>query len=404
MPNETVRDCLLTSAEITAIEQPIERARTLPRRAFFDPAFYEVEVRDWLSRTWLAVAFSDRIPDVGDTRPLTVLGQPLLLVRGGDRRVRAFHNVVPYDGCEALRGAGSGLREIVTPYHGISYDLEGKFLRAPFWNGTPSGGDGVPAGDLRPVRCAEWFGTLFLNLDGTAEPFENYLEPVTTFYADYQLEPLRVGRDEHGDAVVHELECRANWKTMYENYSPNVYHESFVHEMYRKSPHSPRVDREGRITYREILDERGFLGLAYDNQDAESFYGAERALPPLLRRDGSPTGVNSIVNMYPNWAITVLADQARIAFMLPEGPELCQQSIATFFDQSIAATPEHAAARYRASSGGVKARAEDNAVCESVQRARRSPAFESQFFNPFWDKPHYVLTQMFLRLYRTGRR
>ena len=52
----------------------------------------------------------------------------------------------------------------------------------------------------------------------------------------------------------------------------------------------------------------------------------------------------------------------------------------------------------------MKARAEDNAICESVQRARRSPAFESQFFNPFWDKPHYVLTQMFLRLYRTGRR
>jgi hypothetical protein len=90
--------------------------------------------------------------------------------------------------------------------------------------------------------------------------------------------------------------------------------------------------------------------------------------------------------------------------MLPEGPESCRQSIATFFDESIAATPEHAAARHRASSAGVKARLEDNAICESVQRARRSPAFESQFFNTFWDRPHYVLTQMFLRLYRTGRR
>lgn len=397
-------DPLLTEAEIESIEQPIERARTLPRRAFFDPAFYEFEVRHWLSRSWLAVGFGDRIPGVGDARPLTVLGQPVLLVRAADRQVRAFHNIVPYDGCEALPSPVSGLREIVTPYHGITYDLEGRFLRAPFWNGTPSGGAHVPGGDLRSISCAEWSGTLFLNLDGGAEPFASYLEPVTTFYADYDLERLRIGRDEQGNAIVHELECRANWKTMYENYSPNVYHESFVHEMYRKSPYSPRVDGEGRRTYREILDSRGFLGLAYDNRDAHSFYGRERALRPLLRRDGSPTGVNSIVNVYPNWVVTVLADQARIAFMLPEGPELCRQSIATFFDESIAATAEHAAARRRATEGGVKARLEDNAICESVQRARRSPACESQFFNPFWDTPHYVLTQMFLRLYRTGRR
>jgi phenylpropionate dioxygenase-like ring-hydroxylating dioxygenase large terminal subunit len=403
MSEEAVPQGLLTSAEIAAIEQPIERARSLPRRAFFDPAFYEFEVRHWLTRTWIAVAFGDRIPNSGDARPLTVLGQPLILVRGSDRRVRAFHNVVPYDGCEALRGAAGGLSEIVTPYHGICYDLDGRFIRAPYWNGTPDGGQVVAAGDLLPVRCAEWLGTIFLNLDGAAEPFESYLEPVTTFYADHQLERLRVGCDEQGKPVIHELECRANWKTMYENYSPNVYHESFVHDIYRKSPDSPRVDRDGRKTYREILDRRGFLGLAYDNRNADSFYGTARALPPLLLRDGGPSHVNSIVNMYPNWVITVLADQARVTFMLPEGPELCQQTIATLFDESIAATPADTAARRRAWSAGIKARAEDNAICESVQRARCSPACDSQFFNPFWDTPHYVLTQMFLRLYRTGR-
>src|SRR5262249_15629875 len=96
--------------------------------------------------------------------------------------------------------------------------------------------------------------------------------------------------------------------------------------------------------------------------------------------------------------------QARITFMLPDGPELCRQSIATYFDELIATTPADAAARHRACIGGVKARVEDNTICESVQRARRSPACDSQFFNPFWDTPHYVLTQMFLRLYRRGRR
>jgi hypothetical protein len=103
--------------------------------------------------------------------------------------------------------------------------------------------------------------------------------------------------------------------------------------------------------------------------------------------------------MYPNWAITVLNNQARMAFMLPEGPDLCIQYIATLFDFSVIDTPDQATDRKAARLAGVKARKEDNRICESVQRARRATAVASQFFNTFWDKPHYVLTQMLLRLY-----
>jgi choline monooxygenase len=396
----TTHSELLTPQEIADILKPIGSARTLPRRAFYAREFYDFKVGELLTNTWMAVCFAERIPQIGDALPLTVLGQPIVLVRNDRGTIVSFHNIVPYDGCEVLMRPTTGLKEIVTPYHGLTYDLNGRLTRAAFWNGMENGGDITSLNcDLVPIRCAVWGGAVFVNLSGSAEPFEEYLAPVTDFYADYRLDALRMGRDEENKPTWHELKCRANWKTMYENYSPNVFHESFVHEMYRNSDHSPRVDGVGGKTYREVIDERGFIGLQYDNQIASSFFGDLKSLPPVLRKDGSTNPSNSIINVYPNWVVTILGDHARIAFMLPEGPELCTQFVATFFDQSVAGTKETLKDRQVAMRLGVQARAEDNKICESIQRARRSPAIPSQFFNTFWDTPHYVLTQMFLRLY-----
>ena len=48
----------------------------------------------------------------------------------------------------------------------------------------------------------------------------------------------------------------------------------------------------------------------------------------------------------------------------------------------------------RAARGGVIAREEDNLVCESIQRARHSRAAGAHYYSPFWDQPHYALTNL----------
>ena len=40
---------------------------------------------------------------------------------------------------------------------------------------------------------------------------------------------------------------------------------------------------------------------------------------------------------------------------------------------------------------------EDGAVVEAVQRNRRSPVYEQNFYSPFWDQPHYRFTNRVLR-------
>ena len=389
---------LLSDEERAAIRAPIELARTLPRRAFIDPAFYRFEVERVLTRSWLAVGFRPMIANPGDLKVMTVLGIPIFIVRGEDGIARAFHNVCPYDGCEISITDQKLLDQMVTPYHGWRYSLKGKLVEANYWDGTPKAksiATNTLNADLVPIACHEWLSTIFIQMDGDPVPFDTQYRTVFEHFRDTDLNRLGIGTDKSGAPLIHTLPIKANWKTVYENYSPNVYHESFVHEMYRKSPHSPRVDADGKKTYTEINDPSGFLGLCYDNKIGASFYG-ESNLPNIRNRDGSPNFVNTIANIFPNWVTTVLGDTARISIFLPEGPETGTQMVATFFDHDGATNPDLAGYRVQSAKQGIVARVEDNRICESVQRARHSPAVESQFYSPFWDAMHYTLSNLVL--------
>ena len=419
----------------------------------------------------------------------------MLLARDRDGIGRAFHNVCPYDGCEAVLSPLSDIDEIVTPYHGWRYALDGRLLQAPYWDGTADAARLDVAdlnADLVPIDCAEWFGTVFLRLTAEGGSFDRYLQPVSDYCADLDLKGLAPGHDEHGQPRIDRLTISSNWKTVYENYAPNVYHEGFVHAMYRRSPHTPRV-KDGRKTYREVIGENGFIGLDYvtpcvwstccvsslssiagrrrimimarrrhtpeqivrklreadrllaegagiadvarhlevseqtfhrwrnqygamkaddvkrlkalDNRVGGSFY-PDSPFRPIQDRAGKPSRRNAIINMFPNWALTVLNQYARVTINQPVAVDRCEQSIVTFFDGDQASDPELVAhpsrirrpmgekQRNRAARGGVVAREEDNAIVESIQRARRSPAFDSHFYSHFWDRPHYTLSNL----------
>ena len=393
----TLRD-LLTDAERAAVRAPIDRARTLPRRAFLSESFYQFEVEHVLRPSWLAVAFSSQLPNTGDVVPVTALDCPVLLTRHSDGKLRAFHNVVPYDSSEVCITAQHDAKTIITPYHGWEYGLDGKLLAANYWDGTAESVsvalDELKA-DLIPIPCEEWFGTVFVFLGEQPTDFCADNRAVLDHFMALDIGRIRIGLDGDGAALLRRLPVASNWKTVYENYAPNVYHESFVHAIYRKSPHSPRVDSARNKTYTEINDASGFLGLCYDNSIGSSFYG-ESKLPPLLMKDGTPNTTNTIANMFPNWVITVLADAARIAFFLPDGPESGTQHLATFFDADAAGDNALLKERERSVRVGVIAREEDNRICESIQRARHSPAINDQFYSPFWDAMHYTLSNLIL--------
>src|SRR5436190_13861202 len=73
------------------------------------------------------MGLSTRLPMPGDYVTEDVAGMPVLMTRGADGQVRAFANICRHRGAPVASGCGNA-RAFVCPYHGWSYDAQGKLL------------------------------------------------------------------------------------------------------------------------------------------------------------------------------------------------------------------------------------------------------------------------------------
>ncbi len=87
----------------------------LPGVAFTDESWFGFEAEALLLRRWLCVALADDVAACGDLYPVTVVGLPLLVVRGSDQEVRVFHNVCSHRGAQLVEVAECSAPRITCP-------------------------------------------------------------------------------------------------------------------------------------------------------------------------------------------------------------------------------------------------------------------------------------------------
>jgi choline monooxygenase len=376
----------LSCDQLAAINAPIEEARALPASAYVDADFLAAERERIFSRHWVCVLFDFDVAQPGDALPFDLCGIPLLAVRGQDDRIRVFHNVVPYDGCLAVIEPAAGLREIVTPYHGWVYDLEGRLQAAPYWDGTlrrDQRPEGVPATDLVEVHCETYLHTVFINLSAHPSPFAEYVAPIARQFSQYDLSDVAVVRDRDGEPIVPRAVTHCNWKIFFDIDGPNVLHETFVHRAYRESPAHPRISADGRRNYREIID--GYLiGLGFNYSDFTVTYGEIDPAEPHLGAGGIVPEQAGFVDLYPAMSFSIAPTYIEIAINLPDGVERTVDR-RMYLLPSVAVTPENAEKHERVYGFHGEVAPEDNRVSEAVQKAAHSPVYAERYFCPFWD-------------------
>ena len=64
---------------------PVKEAEILPPETYVSEKFWAFEKHAIFSREWLCVAHVNEVPNVGDYLPLTVLNEPVLVVRDEKR-------------------------------------------------------------------------------------------------------------------------------------------------------------------------------------------------------------------------------------------------------------------------------------------------------------------------------
>lgn len=163
----------------------------VPKERYYDPGFFRLEADRLWSRVWQMACRLEEIPGPNDFVEYEILDQSVIVVRGDDMVVRAFQNACRHRGVQVAKGRGTCNGMFTCPFHGWRYAPDGSNIavtqRKAFSEHNLQPGDL----DLTPVRCEVWGGCAWINLDPTAPPLRECLEPVATLLDAWKVESMR---------------------------------------------------------------------------------------------------------------------------------------------------------------------------------------------------------------------
>ncbi len=367
----------ISPADLVAVTAPVSRARGLPNPCYTDPALLSEERARVFAPGWAGLAFAHDAPEPGSVKPVTFLGQPLLLARDREGVLRVFLNVCRHRGMILVEAAGTLSRAIRCPYHSWCYELDGRLRTTPH-----VGGPGTNRHDcidreslgLIEVRSHIWMGVVWINLDGRAAPFETHAGELLGRWADL-------------DRAVHfapdggfELDVACNWKLAVENYCES-YHLPWVHP--------------GLNSYSRLEDH-------YNIEAPGSFAGqGTRAYRPMLAEDGRrfpeipglPEAWDEgaeYVALFPNVLLGVHKDHAFAILLDPQGPDRTIERVAIFYYDAAVLGAEWAAMRAKNAAMWKEVFEEDIFVVEGMQKGRHAAGFDGGRFSPVMDSPTHL--------------
>ena len=132
--NSIMDDLALTSgpaAELAEnVSQPFERARAMPKSVYSSEDFLQLELENIFRKDWFCVGRADGFANPGDYLAFELAGQPVMVVRDKEGRIRAQANVCRHRMSKIVEGSGN-TRTFVCPYHGWTYGLDGRLARCP---------------------------------------------------------------------------------------------------------------------------------------------------------------------------------------------------------------------------------------------------------------------------------
>ena len=258
----------LTPDEVEPVLAPLAQARPFPARAFVDDEVFAFEVGSIFGRAWICVGRVDEVNLPGQWIRESVAGEPILVVRGPDLRLRAFFDVCRHRGASLVGREPCGRdARLECPYHGWTYELDGRLAAAPF---APPGFDRAAHG-LRELRVDLWRGFVFVCLDDDAPALVDWLGETPPWLTEHTLGALRRAR-----RTTYEV--NANWKLLVENFQES-HHFTRVHRaLERLTP-----AREAR----SWLGDGPWLGGTMEIEDAEtvSLDGSCHGRPLIVRAD-----------------------------------------------------------------------------------------------------------------------
>ena len=366
----------VSPADLESLADDAGRAFGLPGNAYRSD-FYTLEQETLFPRRWCAVAYSSDLPDAGDVMPVALAGWPLLLVRGAQGELRAFHNVCRHRGMQVVSTACKGRRNLVCPWHSWTYALDGSLERTPRIGGQREHRDAAfDSSDvsLRAVPAAEWLDMVFVNLDANAGPFEAHIQPLATLLQSYDFSEQRVGGR-------WTIDYSGNWKITVEG-AIEDYHLPYVHGQLV----------EGEVEARPRLDHGE--GCFFSNSSARAYADESRAgeavgltstLPWFLDRRSERR--TFVISVFPTGFIFTRPNYLVSFLIRPLAHDRTHLDFRHYYQGDAATDPKFAAERDTLIDEWRLVFEQDFPLVEMVQRNHERPGSTDirTRFSPFWE-------------------
>jgi phenylpropionate dioxygenase-like ring-hydroxylating dioxygenase large terminal subunit len=192
------------------------------------PEYFELERRAIFERTWLNVGRVEQVQKRGSyfTKEIHAARTSVIVVRGTDGELRAFHNICRHRGNKLVWQDYPGeetsgvCRQFTCKYHGWTYAVDGSctFVQqeSEFFDLDKSDYG------LASVQVDDWEGFIFVNLDpSNATSLRQHLGKFAAGMDGYPFGEMR-------QAYKYRAEVGANWK-LYIDAFAEFYHAPVLH-------------------------------------------------------------------------------------------------------------------------------------------------------------------------------
>ncbi len=296
---------------MTALEEPFAPpAHTrppprslLPAEAYWSDDWYQDERRSVFAGNWVAAGSVEQLGAPGDAVVVDAGTDPIVVIRGDDGELRAFHNLCPHRGYRLVAHDGPVGQSLRCEYHFWNFQLDGTLRHVPQMEAQFPGLDKA-AWCLRPAAAAEWEGMVFVHPDPAAVSFVSWLGGFPTWMGSH-----RPGM--HPEVLHTEFAAACNWKLFVENHV-DVLHLWYLHARTLETDHD-------RFEWWQSGPHWG----SYEPYKERTAYPPRHDLPQLAGLDAlDRNGVRANL-IYPNIMIATTGDSVLIYQAIPTSPTTC---------------------------------------------------------------------------------
>ena len=372
---------IIDKKKLDIVNKPIHEAHGLPNECYTSKEYTLIERKKLFEDKWIVIGAASSLPEIGDAKPIDLLGIPILIVRTKTNQIKVFHNICSHRGLKLVSKPGKIKNVIRCPYHSWSYNLEGELMATPHIGGmniheTPK--FEKSKSNLKEIRSYIWLDLIMININNNEISFEEYIKPLSDRWEEFWPVKDRDLINHSNDYGYFKLNAKCNWKFAIENYCES-YHLPWVHP--------------GLNSYSKIEDHYHIQGLPnrFAGQGTvvynPRFEGNEK-FPCFPNWPKDKENIAEYVALFPNVMLGIHKDHYYAYWLEPINHEYTLEHMEIYYvGEEAANSNKFKSLREQNHKQWEDIQKEDVDIIQGMQIGRNSPVYNGGNFSPIMDNP-----------------